>query len=394
MNFLRTASTRRIIAGSVLSVALVAGGVAAAMASGGGGTPPPGQAARRRDPRLAGRAEAHGLTARVHFTNNLIASGALPAGSPLLTGADGRLWISGDRARLELQSDAGDAQITVDDGDVSIYDASSNTVYKAQVGTRDAADSGGADASHGVPSTAEISSALTQLAQQATLSGADPTTQAGQPAYNVSVTPKHDAGLLGHGRGRLGCGHAACRSTSRSRAAGSSSPVLALDVTDISYGSVDAAALAITRSRRGEGRRSRLARSRRCRRLAGHVRDAGPGRGSGRRAVHARRARHARRPAPHGRAPGQRRQAAGRARDLRPGPRRDRRDRALGHETSGQADNPLAGLPAVSIGGATGHELPTALGTVITVERGGVSYTLLGSLPPNAAEAALRAVLA
>ena len=62
--------------------------------------------------------------------------------------------------------------------------------------------------------------------------------------------------------------------------------------------------------------------------------------------------------------------------------------------TSGQADNPLASLPSVSIGGATGHELPTALGTVITVERGGVSYTLLGSLPPNAAEAALRAVLA
>jgi hypothetical protein len=62
--------------------------------------------------------------------------------------------------------------------------------------------------------------------------------------------------------------------------------------------------------------------------------------------------------------------------------------------TSGEADNPLASLPSVSIGGATGHELPTALGTVITVERGGVSYTLLGSLPPNAAEAALRAVLA
>jgi hypothetical protein len=56
-------------------------------------------------------------------------------------------------------------------------------------------------------------------------------------------------------------------------------------------------------------------------------------------------------------------------------------------------DNPLEGLPSVSIGGATGHELPTALGTLITVERSGVSYTLIGSLPPNAAEAALRAVL-
>ena len=41
-----------------------------------------------------------------------------------------------------------------------------------------------------------------------------------------------------------------------------------------------------------------------------------------------------------------------------------------------------------------GTSCPTALGTLVTVERGGVSYTLVGSLPPNAAEAALRAVLA
>ena len=65
-----------------------------------------------------------------------------------------------------------------------------------------------------------------------------------------------------------------------------------------------------------------------------------------------------------------------------------------GRRPATAATSPLAGLPAVSIGGATGHELPTALGTLITVERGGVSYTLVGSLPPNAAEAALRAVLA
>ena len=48
----------------------------------------------------------------------------------------------------------------------------------------------------------------------------------------------------------------------------------------------------------------------------------------------------------------------------------------------------------MTIDGATGHELPTALGTLVSVERGGVTYTLVGSLPPNAAEAALRAVLA
>ena len=393
MNFLRTASTRRIIAGSVLSVALVAGGVAAAMASGGGGTPPPAKPldAAIHDSLAAPKPTA--ITARVHFTNNLIASGALPAGSPLLTGADGRLWVSGNRARLELQSNAGDAQITVDNGDISIYDASSNTVYKAQVGTNDATDTGSTDTSHGVPSTSEISSALTQLAQQATLSGADPTTQAGQPAYNVSVTPKHDAGLLGQAEVAWDAATGVPLHISIA-AAGSSSPVLALDVTDISYGSVDASALAITPP---AGAKVVDLGS------LDHTGAAGSSATSATQGLTAVQAA-----VPFTLA----------APDTLVGlPRTDVRLISDGKQpaalvtygqslgaiaviersattTSGKADNPLASLPSVSIGGATGHELPTALGTVITVEKGGVSYTLLGSLPPNAAEAALRAVLA
>jgi hypothetical protein len=47
-------------------------------------------------------------------------------------------------------------------------------------------------------------------------------------------------------------------------------------------------------------------------------------------------------------------------------------------------------LPKVSINGATGEELDTALGTMIRFERGGVAYTVLGSVPPAAAQAAAR----
>jgi hypothetical protein len=47
-------------------------------------------------------------------------------------------------------------------------------------------------------------------------------------------------------------------------------------------------------------------------------------------------------------------------------------------------------LPTVSINGATGQELDTALGTVLTFKRSGISYTVLGSVPPAAAEAAAR----
>jgi hypothetical protein len=51
-----------------------------------------------------------------------------------------------------------------------------------------------------------------------------------------------------------------------------------------------------------------------------------------------------------------------------------------------------ASLPKISINGASGEELDTALGTVLRFDRGGVTYTILGSVPPAAAEAAARAL--
>jgi hypothetical protein len=46
----------------------------------------------------------------------------------------------------------------------------------------------------------------------------------------------------------------------------------------------------------------------------------------------------------------------------------------------------------VSIHGASGTELGTPLGTVIRFTRNGVSYTVLGSVAPYAAESAARAL--
>ena len=50
---------------------------------------------------------------------------------------------------------------------------------------------------HGVPSIARIQQALDKLAGHVTLSGAIAGDVAGQPAYTVRVSPKHDGGLLG-----------------------------------------------------------------------------------------------------------------------------------------------------------------------------------------------------
>src|SRR5207248_2803662 len=61
-------------------------------------------------------------------------------------------------------------------------------------------------------------------------------------------------------------------------------------------------------------------------------------------------------------------------------------------DTSSSARDPLAALPAISINGARGHELATALGTVIRVTSGGVTYTLVGSVPAVAAGAGARAL--
>jgi hypothetical protein len=47
-------------------------------------------------------------------------------------------------------------------------------------------------------------------------------------------------------------------------------------------------------------------------------------------------------------------------------------------------------LPTVSINGATGQELSTALGSMVRFTRGGVAYTVIGSVPPAAAELAAK----
>ena len=113
-----------------------------------------------------------------------------------MSGATGRLWLTNDgRGRLELQSDAGDAQVMWDNEALTVYDASSNTVYKLTLPSSSqspSSDKGQA------PSVDEINNFLTKLGAHADVSAATPTNVAGRPAYSVRVSPKHDGGLLGY----------------------------------------------------------------------------------------------------------------------------------------------------------------------------------------------------
>ena len=242
MRYLRTLPTARLLGLSALVIALfVAAAVVAVAASGGGGpTPPPKPLADAVHDALAGP-PVDGVTARVTFTNKLFPSGALlgNAGPVLMSGGSGRLWLTNDgHGRIELQSNAGDAQIVWSPTAATVYDASSNTVYKATLPQR-SADTSTSDAP---PTLAEITDLLAKVGVHAALSDATPTNIGGTAAYTVALAPKHDGGLLGSVEISWDAAHAVPLRAAI-YAQGASDPVLELTTSDISYGAVDASSV-------------------------------------------------------------------------------------------------------------------------------------------------------
>jgi outer membrane lipoprotein-sorting protein len=387
MRRLRTLPTRRLwaIVAAVAALAVTAG-IAQAALSGGGDKPAP-KALPRAIYDALHASQVKGVTARIHFTNNLLPSGTLPQGatSPLASGADGRLWLTGDgRARVELQSDAGDAQIVLDGRRLTVYDASSNTVYRVPLAA-DHKPSGKADHE---PALANIKAALQRLASSWTVSGARPTTTAGRPSYTVRIAPKDDGGLLGAAELAWDAANGVPLRAAV-YAQGQAAPVLELKATDISYGPVSASDVALTPPAGAK-----------VVDISPPAPNAGHAHGKSVNGVAAVRSRLAFPLAAPSRLAGL--------------PRREVRlvesggqagavstyGRGLGaivvfQHKAGGAQPQTGGrrdlrLPQVNIGGATGTELATALGTVVTFQRNGVEYVVAGSVPPAAAENAAR----
>jgi len=394
VSFIRRTSRNRLIA---VVVALVAIGVASvALAAGplsaSTSTPPKKPLAQALADAAAAPA-VQGVTARIAFTNNLIGSDLVPGSSPLLSGATGRLWATNDgRFRLELQGQSGDAQIVGDGTAMTVVQPGNSTVYRFVLPTKqDATGTGTAPTSDTPPTAASIQQLLDQVAGLAVVSPAEPTNVAGQPAYEVRVAPAENGGLLGAvavawdaARGlplRVGI-----------YARGATDPTLQLAVTDISYGAV-----------------------------AGDALDVGLPAGAKVQTVDLGQLRHERpgTPAPDGKAPETVAQvqanvgfplkapdhAAGLPRTAVRTVGGDGKAGALvvyGHglgsilvlEQQAEAGAAPAGkpggidLPSVSIAGAPGSELSTALGSVVRVTKDGVTTTVLGSVPAAAAEAA------
>jgi outer membrane lipoprotein-sorting protein len=388
MSLIRRLSTRSLIGVAALAVMLVFGGVAIARSALSSGSPPPASPLDQAILSASQGPTPAGITARINFTNTLIASGSLPNGmsTPLLTGATGRLWVqSGGNFRLELQSTAGDTQITGDGTAISVFDASSNTVYRYPLSK--STDTTTTQPSHGPLTLAKIDEALSKLGTDVAIAGATPTTVAGQGAYETTLSPKHDGGLLGGLNVAFDAVTGAPLRISIT-AAGSSTPVLQLEVTDISYGAVPDSDVNVTPPASAK--------------VVDLSSATDPGSGSGSQ------------PAPiTGLAAVQ--AAAGftvtapatldglTQQDVRLVNLKDNKvalvtyGKGLGAivvaEMPSTAKDPLSSLsqlPSISINGSTGRELATALGTAITFTHGDVRTLVVGSVPTVSAEQAAR----
>jgi hypothetical protein len=405
MKFLRTVSTRGLLATLTGALVVVAAGTAIAVAASGSGPVPARTSLAKAAHRALAAGQVSGISARISFTNHLISTNDIQGSDPILSGASGRLWLSsGHRLRLELQSDNGDAQIVLNGRSFWISEPSAHTVYEGTLPAAAASKEKSAPANDAIPSIAKIQSELNRLMGHVNLSGAIPGDIAGQPEYTVRVSPKHDGGLLGS----ASLAWDAVRGVPLRfaiYARGSGTPVIELTATHISYGPVKASTFGVLPPAgskvvkismpTGKAQAAHAAGKAGKRRRAAQV--------SGIAAVAKK--------LPF---------ALDAPKSLVGLPRRgvsllDMSGHPAALVTYGQnlggiavieqAADPSAGaapktstsqdgrglsLPTVSINGSTGQELDTALGTLVRFTRGKVSFTVVGSVPAVAAEHAAR----
>jgi outer membrane lipoprotein-sorting protein len=371
VNIFRRLPLSRLLLLCGLVVVLGVSATALASALGTGPRPPTKSLPDAIHDALAGAAgqPVQAVSANIQLTDHLLEGASLAGGgdgsttsqltsSPLVTGASGRMWVSKEgRVRLELQSEKGDTQVLYDGHTMSVYDASSNTLYRytvpADEGT--SSDGSGSDttkALHEAPSVAKIEEAISHL-DHVNVSGATPTDIAGQAAYTVRVSPKESGSLIGGGELSWDAANgvplrAAIYSST------SSSPTIELIATSISYGPVAASVFEFTPPADAKVEEVVLPKK------DGSSADSSSPSGDH----------------PHVTTSGQGITSVA----------------VLESKTKEGADAKRissateAGLEKVKINGIEASELPTALGTLLSFERSGVRYLLIGAVSPGAVE--------
>jgi outer membrane lipoprotein-sorting protein len=364
VNILRRLPLSRLLLLCVLAVALGASVTAIAFALGSGPTPPPKPLAQAVHDALAAP-PVEGVSADVTLTDHLLEGASLTSGAgeaggelssnPLLSGASGRLWVAKDgRVRLELQAEKGDTQVLYDGRTLTVYDASSNTLYRfTPPAGEHGADTHASPDDHEAPSVTKIEEAIAKL-HHVDVSGATPTDVAGQAAYTVRVSPKEGGSMIGGAELSWDADkgvplRAALYSST------TASPVIELAASDISYGPVADSVFQFTPPADAKVEEVALPSERASKQVGGS------------------------------------------------GSEREKPNvTTRGHGITGVAvvqsklkpgDKPASlpqGLPKVKVAGATATELPTALGTLLSFERSGVRYLLAGAVTPADVEAVAR----
>jgi outer membrane lipoprotein-sorting protein len=360
VNILRRLPLSRLLLLCALVVAIGVSGAALASALDSGATPPQKPLAQAIHDALAG-SPVDGVTAHVTLTNRLLEGASLASGSgegitssPLVNGGSGRLWVSNDgHMRLELQAEKGDTQLMWDGHTAEVYDAANNTLYrytpKASSSCPDATPGGSCttDEGHGheAPSVAKIEEAISHLQEHANVSEANPTNVGGQPAYTVRVSPKEAGSLIGGAELSFDAAHglplrAAVYSST------SSSPVVELAASEVSYGPVDSSVFEFSPPPGAKVEEVTME----------------PSSGSA---------------PPSGEKPTVTTHGKGITAIT-----------VVQHKAgSGEdATKSLEGLPKVTINGVAASELRTELGTILTFERSGMRYVLAGALAPGPIE--------
>jgi hypothetical protein len=193
--WVRTASTATLVAiGVAVAAAFVAANVLAGLKMGSAQPPAPATLSELTLHEL-GSTGPVGITANFRYADSLVPTTSLipqaSAGSPLplLTGASGRLWYADGRLRMEFQTSQGDTQLVVHGSHALMYDAADGTAFAASL-----------------PSIVTLGQIRTGLAGASQLLGRVgptlaistpvPGVTAGRPSYTVRLAPRRTSALL------------------------------------------------------------------------------------------------------------------------------------------------------------------------------------------------------
>jgi outer membrane lipoprotein-sorting protein len=194
--WVRTASTTTLVAiGAAIALVFVAANVLAGLSTGGARPPDPATLSELTLREL-GSTGPVGITANFRYVDSLVPTTALiPQASaggsplPLVTGADGRLWYADGRLRMEFQTDQGDTQLVIHGAHALMYDAADGTAFAASLP---------AIATLGQIRTglAGASQLLGRVGSTLAISTPVPGVTAGRPSYTVRLSPRRTSGLL------------------------------------------------------------------------------------------------------------------------------------------------------------------------------------------------------